>query len=200
MSETMFASRSVLAGIAAPGHHGAPGETGVTLIELSGLSLASLTARSGGAEALSPAIERVFGVALPITPGRVVQGSIAFIWSGPGRWLVIGAPADGLLGKLTASTEALGSLTDLSGSRTIIRVSGPRSRDGMMKLVPVDLDESAFSVGSAALTSAARIPVQLWQVDATPTYDLVCPRSYGVSLWKMVLAAYAEYGCEVRVL
>lgn len=197
MSETVFKSRSVLAGIVAPGHHGVSGQTGAKLVGLSGLTLASLTARRGGAAALNASIERAFGIALPITPGRVTQGSIVFIWSGLERWLAIGGPADHLLDGLAAGAGALGSVTDLTASRTIIRVSGARARDGMMKLVPIDLDESAFSAGSAALTVAARIPVQISQVDAAPTYDIACPRSYGVSLWQALIAAYAEYGCDV---
>jgi heterotetrameric sarcosine oxidase gamma subunit len=199
VSDTVFKPRSVLSGLVAPGHHGASGQTGVTITQLSGLTLASLTARSGGAAALSTSIERAFGTPLPMTPIRIAKGSTAFIWSGPERWLAIGGTADDLIGKLTAGAGALGSVTDLTGSRTIIRVSGTRARDGMMKLVPIDLDDSVFSAGSAALTVAARIPVQLSQVDGAPTYDIACSRSYGVSLCQALIAAYAEYGCDVSM-
>ncbi len=198
MVEQTFDLRSALAGIHS-GHHGASGQTGATLTALSGLALAALVARGGEAAALSMAIERDFGVRLPLSPSRTAHGSVSFVWSGPDRWLAIGLPADNILGRLVKSAGALGSVTDLGGSRTIIRVSGPRARNGMMKLVPIDLDESAFSTGSAALTVAAHVPVQLWQVDAAPTYEIACPRSYGVSLWQALTTAFAEFGCDVGV-
>lgn len=197
MSEPAFVPCSALAGITS-GHHGAADEIGVTLTELSGLTLAALTAHNGNASALSAAIARDFGVALPMSPGRVADSAYAFVWSGRDRWLAVGT-SGGDLARLTASAGAMGAVTDLSGSRSIVRISGLRARDGLMKLVPIDLDESVFAPGYAALTVAAHIPVQLWQVDATPTYDIACPRSYGVSLWQALVAAYVESGCEVRV-
>jgi sarcosine oxidase gamma subunit len=55
-----------------------------------------------------------------------------------------------------------------------------------------------FTTGSATVTVAAHIPVHLWQIDTSPTYRIACPRSYGVSLWNTLSAAFAEYGFEME--
>ena len=194
MPEPSFAARSALAGAASPGHHGAAGRTGATLTELTGLSLAAVAARHGQIGALSTAVEREFGAALPTRSGRTARKTVAFVWSGPDQWLAIGAASDNLVQRLTSCAGALGSVTDLTGARTLVRISGPRARDGLMKVVPIDLDESAFTTQSAVVTVAAHIPVQLWLIDAAPTYEIACPRSYGVSLWKALTLSFAEYG------
>lgn len=194
MSKPSLAIRSALAGVAMPGQYGAPGSTGVTLTELVGLSLAAVVARGGQISALSAAVEREFGATLPMRPGRTAQNSIAFVWSSPDQWLAIGASADNLIQRLTSCAGASGSVTDLTGSRTIVRIGGPRARDGLMKVVPIDLDETVFTTGSAAVTVAAHMTVQLWKIDASPSYEIASPRSYGVSLWKTLTASFAEYG------
>lgn len=197
MPEPMLESRSALAGLLAPGHYGANGGTGVGLSECRGRTLLSIAARAGQTAALSAAIEGAFGVPLPMQPARTAAGSVAFIWSGPGLWLGIGSSTDDLARRLATCAPGLASITDLTGSRTTIRINGPSAREGMMKLVPIDLDETVFSTGSAALTVASHIPVQLWQTDDTPTYEIACRRSYSVSLWQSLTAAFAEYGYSV---
>ncbi len=197
MSEPLLTIRSALADAVVPDHYGAVGETGTTLTNLTGLSLASISARKGSTAALSAVVEREFGAPLPTRPCRTAHGSVAFVWSGCDQWLAIAAPADDLPRRLVSCAGTLGSVTDLTGSRAIIRLAGPRARDGLMKLVPIDLDETVFTTGSAASTIAAHIPVQLWQVDVSPTYEIASPRSYGTSLWRAMMAALAEYGCAV---
>lgn len=196
MLETSLAIRSALASVAAPGHHDAAGTPGVKPSELSGLPLAALTARDANIGALSAAMACKFGAPLPSSPGRVAQGSRAFIWSGRNQWLAIGGASGEFMRGLTACAGERGDVTDLTGSRAIVRISGLRARDGLMKLLPVDLGEEAFSAGSAASTVAVRVPVQIWQINAAPTYEMACPRSYGISLWQALVAAFTEYGCE----
>jgi len=194
--------RSALAGIALPGHHGKGGSAGATLSELTDLAMVSIAARGTHASALSAAIEREFGTALPMLPARHARDRFAVIWSGCDHWLAIGPMADGIAARLASCAGELGSVTDLTGAYTIVRIAGPRARDGMMKLVPTDLDASVFTAGSAAATVAAHIPVQLWpvqlwQTDQSPTYEISCPRSYAASLWRTLSAAFAEYGYDV---
>jgi len=143
-------------------------------------------------------VEREFGAALPPRPARIAHGTTAFVWSGRNQWLVVGDASGENIRRLTSCVGELGDVTDITGSRTIVRISGPRARDGLMKLVPIDLDEEAFGVGSAASTVVVHMPVQIWRTDDVTTYEIAVSRSYGVSLWKALLAAFAEYGCEKR--
>src|SRR5690606_8669786 len=111
---------------------------------------------------------------------------------GPDSWVAICSQENDLATRLRTASSSLASITELTGSLVIIRVSGPRARDGLMKIVPIDLDESVFGTGSAALTVASHVRIHLWQLDDTPTYEIACPRSYAVSLWHGLTTAFEE--------
>lgn len=192
--EPVLAPRSALAGILVAGHYGAPGDAGVTLGECRGLALYLVAARAGKAAELSAAVERAFGIPLPMQPARTANGSIAFIWSGPDSWLAICSSPTDFASRLEAVIGPRPAITDLTGSQVMVRVSGPRARDGLVKVVPIDLDESVFRTNSAALTVASHIRIHLWQIDDTPTYEIACPRSYAVSFWHSLTSAFEEYG------
>ena len=197
MPEPLLAPRSALASVMIPGHYGAPGKDNVTLSECRGLALFSIAASAGKAAELSAAIERAFGVPLPMQPAHIADGSISFIWSGPDSWLAI-CPSTNVFGsRIEAMGSSLAAITDLTGSQVIIRISGPRARNGLMKLVPIDLDESVFRTGSAAVTVASHVRIHLWQIDDTPAYEIACPRSYAVSFWHSLTAAFEEYGYRI---
>ena len=196
MPEPVLAARSALATVAMVGHHGDGRSPCVTLTEFRGLQLASLTARATKTDDLVAGIEREFGVVLPARRGRAAKDSAAFVWFARDRWLAIGNASDDVLRRLNSCVGELGYVTDLTGSRTILRVSGPRARDGLMKLLPIDLDQEAFGAGAAASTVAARIPVQVWS-GQVGVYDIAVSRSYGLSLWRIFLTAFSEFGCQV---
>jgi len=196
--EPILAPRSALASVVVPGHYGAPGGDGVTLSECRGMALFSVAARAGKAAELSAAVERAFGLSLPTRPACTANDAIVFIWAGPDFWLAI-CSSDDFANQLRTLNGPLAAITDLTGSQVIFRISGPRARDGLMKLVPIDLDESVFRTGSAALTVASHIRIHLWQIDETPTYEIACPRSYAVSFWHSLMTAFEEYGyCAVQ--
>lgn len=197
MSEPILTPRSALASVLTPGHHGAEGGAGVTLSECRGLSLFSIAARAGKAAELSAAVKRAFGVPLPMHPARTANGAIAFLWFGPDSWLAICSSTNDFTSRLEAPGGSLAAITDLTGSQVIVRVSGPRARDGLMKVLPIDLDETVFRAGSAALTAASHSRIHLWQIDDTPAYEIACPRSYAVSFWHGLTSAFEEYGYRV---
>lgn len=197
MSEPVLAARSCLAGVAKPGRYGRIGACGVTLGEVTGLAMAAISARLGQTASLSAAIEQQFGVGLPSRSIRLACPPNAFSWSGPGQWLAVSQQGGDLADLIADCVGDLASVTDLTGSRAVIRLSGPKAREGLMKVLPIDLHQRAFAVGDTALTVASHISLQVWQIDAAPTYELACQRSLGVSLWEAVSAAVAEYGYSV---
>ena len=168
---------------------------GILVSERSGVALASLIARRGRLDALRAAIRDAWSADLPLRP-RVVEGDGAsFVWAGPERWLVasgVRAP-DELVGVLRGRAEGLAAVCDQSDGRVLLRVSGPFARDVLAKGIPIDLHPSAFPVGSTAITMAAHIGCQLWQVDDTPTYDLAVPRSFAASFRHWLADATAEF-------
>jgi sarcosine oxidase subunit gamma len=191
---------SALAGLAVPGRYGKRGgEPGVVIAERSGLGLATVAARKGQGGALKEAVASAYGVALPDN-ARVVQGDrVSFVGYGPGQWLAV---SDSLAGEtlardLAQRLKGLASISDQSGGRTVLRVSGTRARDVLAKGLPIDLHPSVFSPGSAATSTISLMGVQLWQVDDAPSYDVALFRSVSASFWRWLTASAAEFGYDI---
>jgi len=189
---------SALSGIAVPGRHG-EGEPSLVITELTGLGLATVACRKGQAAALSAAVRKAYGLDLPAS-SRVAQGAaVRFIGYGPGQWLAVSEALanEALASELAAKLQGLASVSDQSGGRTVLRVSGNRARDVLAKGLPLDLDPRAFPLGSAATSAISHIGVQLWQADDMRSYDLAVFRSLSESFWRWLTASAAEFGYEV---
>jgi methylglutamate dehydrogenase subunit D len=190
---------STLAGIAVPGRYGkAEDEPAVVMSELTGLGLATVACRKGQAAALSAKVKQAYSVDLPAS-SRVVQGpKVKFIGYGPGQWLAVSETlANEALADLMAKLKGLASVSDQSGGRTVLRISGERARDVLAKGLPIDLDPRAFPLGSAATSAVSHIGVQLWQGDDTRNYDIAIFRSLTESFWRWLTTSAAEFGYEV---
>jgi methylglutamate dehydrogenase subunit D len=191
---------SALSGIAVPGRYGrGEGEPSLVITELTGLGLATVACRKGQAAALSAAVRNAYGVDLPAS-SRVAQGAaVRFIGYGPGQWLAVSEALanEALASELAAKLQGLASVSDQSGGRTVLRVSGNRARDVLAKGLPIDLDPRAFPLGSAATSAISHIGVQLWQADDMRSYDLAVFRSLSESFWRWLTASAAEFGYEV---
>jgi methylglutamate dehydrogenase subunit D len=191
---------SALSGIAVPGRYGrGEGEPSLVITELTGLGLATVACRKGQAAALSAAVRKAYGLDLPAS-SRVAQGAaVRFIGYGPGQWLAVSEALanEALASKLAAKLQGLASVSDQSGGRTVLRVSGNRARDVLAKGLPLDLDPRAFPLGSAATSAISHIGLQLWQADDTRSYDIAIFRSLSESFWRWLTASAAEFGYEV---
>jgi sarcosine oxidase subunit gamma len=200
VSDRHLRPQSALAGIAVPGRFGkTDGEPGVVIEERIGLGLATVACRKGQADALKKAVAGAYGVDLP-ERSRVAQGaSVSFVGTGPGQWLAVSEvlASEALARDLSAKLQGLASISDQSGGRTVIRVSGPRARDVLAKGLPIDLDPRAFPLGSAATSVISLMGVQLWQIDDTRSYDIAMFRSLSQSVWRWLTASAGEYGYEV---
>ena len=200
MSDRTLHPLSALSGIAVPGRYGKEeGEPSVVITELAGLGLATVACRKGQASALRAAVRKAYSVDLPAS-SRVAQGAaVRFIGYGPGQWLAVSEALanEALASELAAKLQGLASVSDQSGGRTLLRVSGNRARDVLAKGLPLDLDPRAFPLGSAATSAISHIGLQLWQADDTRSYDIAIFRSLSESFWRWLTASAAEFGYEV---
>ncbi len=200
MSDRHLRPLSALAGIAVPGRFGkAGGEPGIVLEERVGLGLATVACRKGQAEPLKAAVASAYGLDLPGS-SRVAQGPLAsFVGYGPGQWFAVSESLanEALARDLAQRLQGLASISDQSGGRTVLRVSGSRARDVLAKGLPIDLDPRAFPLGSAATSVISLMGVQLWQIDDTRSYDIAVFRSLSASFWRWLTASAAEFGYEV---
>ena len=200
MAKRPFHAVSALAGVAVPGRlvEGRD-EPRVTIEERVGLGLATVAARKGQAEGLRAAVASAYGVELP-DASRVAHGpSVSFVGYGPGQWLAVSERLanEALARDLGERLRGLASISDQSGGRAVLRVSGPLARAMLAKGLPIDLHPRAFTPGSAATSTISLMGVQLWQVDDAPTYDLAIFRSVAASFWRWLTASAAEFGYEV---
>jgi sarcosine oxidase subunit gamma len=197
VSDRVLRPGSALAGLAIPGRYGRGGEPGVIIAERAGLGLANVAARRGAP--LRAVVKASYGVDLP-DGSAVRQGpEVSFIGYGPGQWLAMSETLrDGTLAKqLGQSLKGLASISDQSGGRTVLRLSGTRARDVLAKGLPIDLHPRSFGPGGAATSTISLMGVQLWQVDDAPTYDIALFRSVSASFWRWLTASAVEFGYEV---
>lgn len=109
-------------------------------------------------------------------PGALVQtdsGQVARI--APLAWWIIGAKVDAVEALSGIAAEE-GAALDLTDNRVRFAISGPRARDTMMRLAPLDFRDRAFPVDRIAATAAHHMSVQVarrqdaWDVYVTTTF------------------------------
>ena len=71
--------------------------------------------------------------------------------------------------------------TDQSDTWAMIRVNGPRSRDVLERICPIDLSKNVFSVGNVSRTIMEHIGTIIYR-DDDDSYVLLTMRSFGVSM------------------
>ncbi|EWY42671.1 sarcosine oxidase subunit gamma [Skermanella stibiiresistens SB22] len=139
----------------------------------------------------------VLGCVLPLSANTVTSAAdVTVLWLGPDEWLLVTPPGveTALVARLR---EALGDLhaavTDVTGNRTRLRLSGPNARETLMKGCALDLHPASFKPGQCAQTLLARSGIILHQIDDTPTYDVYPRRSFSEYTWMWLSDAMAEY-------
>jgi sarcosine oxidase subunit gamma len=149
-----------------------------------GFALVSLAARHGAG------VAQVLGLTLP-PPGRWVKsGDLTAICTTPGQWLVMQDADDfTLFDRISEAVEDTAAVIELSDSRVSVRVSGEGARTALGTLLPLDLHPRAMQPGHAAATLAAHLPMLVRQIDATPTYEIMCGRSFAESFYRALQLA-----------
>lgn len=101
-------------------------------------------------------------------PGKLevsLDGARGLAWMSPDELLLFVPP-----GEAPATVAALGKalgarhhlLADVSDARALFEVTGPRAREVLARLVPVDLHRDAFPPGRFRRTRLAQVPAGIW--------------------------------------
>lgn len=93
-----------------------------------------------------------------------------------------------------------GCMTDISHSRTVIRISGPATRTLLNRGLPVDLDNEVFPSGSFAQSAIHHIPVLVHRTDSGDqccVFDVYISREYAVTFWEWLIEAAQALGAQV---
>jgi sarcosine oxidase subunit gamma len=195
MPDAAMLPRSAFASLAAPSDR----SSGVLVSDRNGLGLATVLARKQQRERLAARVREHFGIELPHGPWRAATGDVAFAGTGPGGWLATcEAGANAFAITLTQLLGGVASVADQSDGFAVLRLSGPRVRDALGKLLAIDLHPSAFRPGDVAATIAAHIGVTLWRLEddagGVPVFEMAAFRSLAESLWHAIGESAAEYG------
>jgi heterotetrameric sarcosine oxidase gamma subunit len=175
------------------------GAPGVVLGVRHPLSIVTIIARKGNAEALSAAMGRHYGVACP-EPGRSAQGNgLILHWCGAEQWYALAEGGDegALYREFKARLAGLASCSDQSHGRVVLTVSGLKSRNVLAKGTPVDLHPRVFGPGRCAVTQMAHVGVHLAQV-GPDDFELSLFRGFSESFWEWLTEQSAEFGYLVR--
>ena len=127
----------------------------------------------------------MLGLPLPGAGASAETAGIGALSIGPGRWLMLGDEA--AISGLPHLSGEQAAVTDLTGGRAILTLTGPRAAPTLMKGTAVDLDPAMFAAGSVAATALAHMPAIIWR--RGEGYDVIIPTSYAVSLLEWMLEA-----------
>lgn len=165
------------------------------LSDASPLAKVSVRADAGGAFA------QVLGVPFR---SSVREHGVLVIGSGPGEWLLLGAPG--------AAAELAQQVRDHSGGdfvttvevthgRALLRLTGRDAARALSKVCAVDLSDAVTPDRAAFRTSVAKVATDVVRDDAgghsgEASYLLHCERSSGQYLFECLLDAGSEFGIE----
>lgn len=162
---------------------------GATITHVAVPAMASVIARNGKAGELKTRLAQQLGLELPLSPRVVSAAGLSLAWAGHGQWLAKSESEDGqtLEERLRVEFVSLAAVSDQSDSRVLVRVEGAGARDLLARHLPIDLHPGEFACGAVALTLFGHIGVHVWMMAATPTFDILVPRSYAASFWRALL-------------
>ncbi len=180
------------------------GESGVAMSEQPFRGIVNLRVQPDDSEAMA-ALESALGFALPVEPNTTAASATALaFWLGPDEWWIVTPGPEPESGPnmavtlRTALTDRRGAVTDVSDSRTCIRISGPRARDLLCKGMPLDLHPRVFPSGCCAQSHLAKTGVVLHLIaEDGPTFELYVLRSFAEYLWLWLEDAAREYGLTI---
>ena len=168
---------------------------GVLAVERVGLAIATVIQRRGQSRELAAAVTANFAIDLPVGAEWTANNGVAWLGTGPGKWLAISASRDPeFVGNLETKLRGLASVIEQSDGLGVLRLSGPALCKTLEKGVQIDLAPDAFPTGSVAVTSVAHIGVTLWKVDDQPTVDVAVARSLCNGFLYWLEASAAPYG------
>lgn len=175
---------------------------GVIATDRDGLGIATVLARRNQQQSLAQRVQERLGIQLPQGTRRSSSGSVAFAATGPGAWLATSESGGNDFAKVLMDVVGdAASISDQSDGQAVLRLSGPRIRDALCKLVPIDLHPRVFNVDDVAVTIAAHMGCTLWRLEdesgGAAVFEIVVARSVAASFWSALSHSAAEFGFKI---
>ena len=172
---------------------------GVIASDRDGLGLASVLVKRGQLATLTQRLRDRFGFDLVPGPRRTQAGDIAFAGTGPDAWLASCERGVSIfVQSLEAAIGDLAAVSDLSDSYGVLRLTGPKLRHVLSKIIPLDLHERVFKPGDVASTVVCHMGVTLWRLDdgadGLSIFEIAVFRSLAASFWHTLTESAAAFG------
>lgn len=172
---------------------------GVIATERDGLGIARIAARKAQAARVSEVLRAQFGLEPPTGPRRASRGDVAIAGIGPGTWLATRDSAGNVFAQsLRSLLGECASVADQSDAYVILRLTGPKVRETLAKVIPIDIHPRSFQVSDIAQTVCGYVGVTLWRLEDTaqsePEFEIWAGRSFAVNLHRAISHSAAEFG------
>ncbi len=131
------------------------------------------------------------GVEAPGPGELAAAGGMQVARVAPLVWWVIGA-TDEAARALAAIAPDDGTALDMTDNRERFVVSGPRARDLMMRLAPLDFRDRSFPAGRIAATAAHHMSVQIARRD--DAWDVYVTTTFADALAEVLEETAAQWG------
>lgn len=172
---------------------------GVIATERDGLAIARVAARRGQSAKVVELFRARFGIELPQAARRASLGDVGVAGIAPQAWL---ATRDGAGNEFAPSLRSLlgdcASVSDQSDAYVMLRLTGPKVRATLAKLLPIDVHPRSFPVGGVAQTVCGYVNVMLWRLEdaaqGEATFEVWAGRSFAISLHRAISHSAAEFG------
>lgn len=135
------------------------------------------------------AVRDATGLEPPTAPGTTAESAgRALLWLGPDEWLLVddSTASETILGPLRAALgDRHAAVTDVTGSRIRLMLTGAGAGDVMAAGCALDLHPRAFPTGRCARSTLAGVPVVLHRPSDADGFHLLVPVSYAdwLSAW-----------------
>ena len=198
MADAALIPRAPFSGCA----HGIGAGGGVIATDRDGLGLATVAVRKSQSPALTQRVNERFGLLLPAGPRRAAAAGVAFAGTGPGMWLATQEKGGNeFAAALEEEIGAMAAVTDQSDGYAVLRLAGPKVRDALAKIIPLDVHPAVFRPGDVASTTASHMGITLWRLEdaaeGSPVFEVAVFRSLAGSFWHALSLSAAEFGLSV---
>ena len=202
MVET-YQRRTALAHLGLVGRAAAAGmaSAGVVMSELGHRTIVNIRGAASD-PAFVGAVKSATGVDLPTQANTVSSnGERRILWLGPNEWWVTAkdGEADSLVETLRNAFAGQHAIAcDVSESRTILGLKGPKAREVLMRGISLDLHPRVFTPGQCAQTGLSRCNVLLHLVDDTPRFEIYVLKSFSDYLWRWLETVAKDFDLGIE--
>lgn len=170
----------------------------VTVKWLHDVTLATIAPFRGQRAACVDFFNRQWPLSWPETGRVTAHATLTAMWNSPGDILLMDEGSILSVEKLGHSLARQAAVVDQSSGRLVLRLTGSKAEQALMKLVEIDLHPDVFRTGMGAITALHHISVGIFKIKDDPIYLLHCARSYAADVWHSIAEAGEEFGMKMQ--